>query len=514
MLTRRKLLKHGGIAALATTSPILFMRSVRAQAAAFDYYISPTGDDNNPGTLASPWSITALNSKMSVYSGKRVGIIGDVGGVQTPIQYGTVGGRQTTLYSMMQTINAGNQNAALYVNGGTSSASTYLGACTSAGAYKVGWAIIDAANPANGAPPVGAQAIIMGQPFYMTNPVPNIGYTTIDGLVLRNFNYAAIIFGDVQLATLYGVVIQNCKIYNGICATGDENPGAIFFGTISNPQVLNCLIYNCQTTGGTNNPWGLAGICSYKALGLVVTNCTIASCGYSIRQKDQHQWGTFSYNYFDNGNFGSATNRQNQDAIKGPIPGPGQTLTVHHNIIVGGGYWGYGEDTTKIDGSMNFYNNTFYTPPSVGAMALAAWFDSNPDAGLITWQNNIVYFNTFYVNQGGPFGCLSCQGGYGLSGASVDYNYYGAGMNFGTNTPYASLSSWRGLGYDAHSTSGANPFSGTPTTMVPSSFAITGAATTAGRNGTPCGALDGSGSVGCNLTSAPDPAAPVLTHVS
>jgi hypothetical protein len=518
MLTRRNLLKHSGIAALAVVGSDLFMRTARSQGASFDYYISPTGDDNNPGTLASPWSITALNSKMGTYSGKRIGIIGDVGGVQTPIQFGTVGGKQTTIYSMMQAINGGNQNAALRVNGGSSSASTYLGSCTSAGAYKVGWAIIDAANPANGAAPVGAQAIIMGQPFYQTTPVPNIGYTTIDGLVLRNFNYAAIIFGDVQLATLNGVIIQNCKIYNGICSTGDENPGAIFFGTIANPQVLNCLIYNCQTTGGTNNPWGLAGITSYKAQGLVVTHCTIASCGYSIRQKDTHQWGTFSYNYFDNGNFGSATNRQNQDALKGPIPGPGQTLTVHHNIIIGGGYWGFGEDGLKIDGSMNFYNNTFYTPPAVTAMALAAWFDTNPDAGSITWQNNLVYFNTYYVNQGGPFGCLGFQAAIGITGTSVDYNYYGTGMNFGTSSPFANLNLWRVLGFDSHSTSGGNPFSGTPTSQVPSSFAITGPATTAGRNGKPCGALDGSGTVGCNFAAAvagtPAPAAPVLTSVT
>ncbi len=411
MITRRNLLKNSGIAALAAASSNLLLRDASSQSAStFDYYISPTGDDNNAGTLASPWSITALNSKMTTYSGKRIGIIGDVGGVQTPIQHGTVGGVQTTIYSMMQTINGGNQNAALKINGGTSSAPTYLGSCTSAGVYQVGWAIIDAANPAGGAAPVGAQAIIMGQPFYQTTSVPNPGYTTIDGLVVRNFNYAGIIFGDVQTTTLYGVIIQNCHIYKGICSTSSENPGGIFLGTTSGAKVLNCLISNCQTTSGFA-PWGMGGITTYKALGLIVTRCTITGCGYS-------------------------------------------------------------------------------------------------------WYNNIVYFHTYYNNQGGPYACLSCQGGYGISGTSVDYNYYGTGMTFGTGSNLA-LGGWQGLGYDTHSTSGGSPFAGTPSSLVPSSFAITGIATTAGRGGAACGALDGSGTVGCNFTAAlPAPEAPVLIKVS
>ena len=84
------------IKAIATASG--FITSAIASAsytitsAVFDFFIAPNGDDNNPGTLSSPWSITAFNTKMSTYSGKKVGIIGDIAGVQTPIQFGTVGG--------------------------------------------------------------------------------------------------------------------------------------------------------------------------------------------------------------------------------------------------------------------------------------------------------------------------------------------------------------------------------------------------------------------------------------
>ena len=41
----------------------------------FDYYVSTTGSDSNAGTLASPWAITAINTKQATYAGKRVGLL-------------------------------------------------------------------------------------------------------------------------------------------------------------------------------------------------------------------------------------------------------------------------------------------------------------------------------------------------------------------------------------------------------------------------------------------------------
>jgi len=52
-----------------------------------------------------------------------------------------------------------------------------------------------------------------------------------------------------------------------------------------------------------------------------------------------------------------------------------------------------------------------------------------------------------------------------------------------------SLAAWQGLGYDANSVSGGSPFSGTPALANAASFAITGAAATAGKTGGPCGAI-------------------------
>jgi hypothetical protein len=434
---------------------------------------------------------------MAAYSGKRVGIIGDIAGVQTSIQQGSVGGVKTTLYSMMMVSNASNQVAVIKVNGGTAAASTYVASCDSTGTYKARWAVLDGSNPVGGTLPVGPQSCIIGQPFYMTAAVPNAGYTTLDGLVVRNFNYAGIIFGDIQVAQLLGVVIQNCLIENGICSTSAENPGGIFLGTTSGAKVFNTKILNCTTSGGSFNPWGMGGITTYKAVGLIVTGCTISGCGYAIQNKDGNQWGTYSYNYLDCGTFGSASNSQAANPIKSCIPGVGQTLTIHHNIIIGG-YWGWGEDGTNIDGSVNFYNNTLYTPPSATGMALAAWFKSNSDAS-IAWQNNVVYFSKYYNNQGGPFGCFSCQGGFGITASSVNFNYYGTGMTFGNTGAVANLAAWQALGFDKNSSSGASPFAQTPVSMVSASFAITGAPLVGAIGGKPLGALDGSGNVGAGF---------------
>jgi hypothetical protein len=102
--------------------------------------------------------------------------------------------------------------------------------------------------------------------------------------------------------------------------------------------------------------------------------------------------------------------------------------------------------------------------------------------------------------------------------SQCDYNAYGAGMTFGYGWnpgQYAlPFSTWKGYGLDAHSVQlASNPFTGTPSEANATSFAITGPATTAGVGGAMCGALDGSGPVGCNFAGSQGlvPKAPALT---
>ena len=85
-----------------------------------------------------------------------------------------------------------------------------------------------------------------------------------------------------------------------------------------------------------------------------------------------------------------------------------------------------------------------------------------------------------------------------------DSNYYLSNPQFsptGNALSLVSFASWQGLGFDVHSHTGGTPFSATPAALNISSFTVNpaSAAATGGIGGVMCGALDGSGSIGCNF---------------
>src|SRR5882724_10552131 len=65
--------------------------------ATFDFYISPTGVNTNVGSLASPWAITAINTKQSAYAGKRLGILPGTYDVSGLMYFGSASGHSTAL---------------------------------------------------------------------------------------------------------------------------------------------------------------------------------------------------------------------------------------------------------------------------------------------------------------------------------------------------------------------------------------------------------------------------------
>ena len=503
MISRRKILKGGAAAATILWVPLIGARRAFAQTAApFDYFISPTGDDNNPGTLASPWSITAFNSKQSTYSGKRVGIIGDVAGVQTPIQYGTVGGVKTTLY---QTLNSQANQPVLNLNGGTSSASTYIGSCNSSGVYTRGWAIIDAAQPGTGTHATLDASQLMGQNSNTSNQVPNPGYITIDGLTIRNFCYSGICFEYTGGATQSAVIVQNCELYGSNTSVSTNNPGAIRVDNTSGFRLLNCKIHDCQSTsGGTFYPYAYSAIMSYNSTGLTVTNCTFYNI-VSVQQKDASQDAVISYCYLDAGSFGAYSGNSFGTSYYEGTNAAGRTTTMHHNICLGM-IWNQNATGAAYDGNWQFYNNTCYINTSNPIFYL------NPAAGsTFHAYNNILYPQGSW---GTEYGSTKFIGANSTLAPQWDYNYYHTAPTFYTGS-LISYSSWQALGFDAHSHTGGLPFSGTPIAQVPTSFSVNASspAYTGGIGGAICGALDGSGTVGCNFSSAAPvlvPAAPSL----
>jgi hypothetical protein len=509
MISRRKVLKGGAAAALIASVPFINSRRAFAQSAGpFDYFISAKGDDNNAGTLASPWSITALNSKMSLYAGKRVGIIGDQG----VIQHGTIGGLPTTLYALYQLQNGNNQGCIINVNGGTSSASTYIASCNSAGAYTPRLAIIDFSNPIGGLVPTISGAA-MGQNLYGAS-YPNVGYITFDGITLRNFTVAGLMVSTLG-GTINGIVIQNCEIYNGGSVVSNNNPGAIVLGGAVNPVIHNNKIHDLQTIpGGADPKWGLSALRTYASTGIVFTNNTCYNCS-SLLTKDTHQWfANCSYNYLDHGVFGSAGPGGDLSfgSIVGQSPGAGQTSVIHHNIMLG--MMGmHPQDGASVAGGVQFYHNTVYGSPSYSGGFDALYADNAVSGAAMQFHHNIVYAANGYDHSQNSVYVTS---NIAVAGATFDSNVYGSnggGVSFGRAGNQAwSLAAWQAnTGCDSNSKLIAStPFTGTPTTQVPSSFAVGSSAVIGGVT---CGALDGTGPVGCNFGSGgggPVPMAPAL----
>jgi hypothetical protein len=523
MISRRKVLEGGAIAALVASVPLIQIRQARAQAVStFDYYISPNGDDNNSGTLASPWSITALNSKQSTYGGKRIGIIGDKG----LIQFGTVGGVRHTLYSLYQS--APHSSQVLVLNGGPSASQpTYLASCNSSGAYSARLAIIDASDPATGNKPTVEATLIAQNTYQGLGPVDNWGNVTVDGLTIRNFTFAALMFyGSQGTATqINNVIIKNCEIYNGQNVISNNNPGAIWFDGANGALVTNNSIHDLQTdSGGTTYPLALLGYIQFNSLAMKVTNCTFYNC-VAVSQKDSWQQLEVSYCYLGFGTFGSGYNGGAllTATVHNYLTQTGLTNNFHHNICIGPVDLD-GESTGQQNrGQVNIYNNTFYGPVVSGPHKMDALYcNLGNSGGRWSFYNNLVYSPYGYdgassSNKPGSIYITAINANSSWF-SQCDYNAYGAGMTFGYGWnagQYAlPISNWKGYGLDAHSiTLSSNPFTGTPSESNPTSFAISGPATTAGVGGAVCGAVDGSGPIGCNFVGSPAliPKAPSLT---
>src|SRR5688572_5831826 len=69
---RRRVLLGG--TALAAWTLVPRWANAQNSGAYFDYYISPTGSNNNPGTQSQPWALSALSTKPAI-AGKRIGLL-------------------------------------------------------------------------------------------------------------------------------------------------------------------------------------------------------------------------------------------------------------------------------------------------------------------------------------------------------------------------------------------------------------------------------------------------------
>ena len=226
-LSRRDLLLRSGALAGAITAGNLWIpRQAHAQTASFDYYIGPNGSDSNPGTQASPWAITAINSKRSMYAGKSVGLLDGV-----------------------YNINAITNAEGYWSHPGLQVASGTAGSPTVIAAVNPRQAILDGADSSGNIPTTESPAI--GQGYGGASGTSN-GYVTIDGLVVRNMYGSGIQFwysGTQSLtyvARITGVIVKNCEVYNirnRNTGTGN-NVGAVRFQAVNAGLIQNCELHD------------------------------------------------------------------------------------------------------------------------------------------------------------------------------------------------------------------------------------------------------------------------------
>ena len=355
----------------------------------FNFYISPAGDNNNSGTLVSPWSITALNSKQSTYAGKRVGILPGI------YRYGTVGGVKTSLYTLCQALPSGATPSrfALNVNGGTSTP-TYLGTSDALGNYSPRTATLDASDPLSGALPSNGYGLI-GQGFSGGGgpAQPNCGWVTFDGLSITNCYMNGIGFYPQNQVTSYpytgsilnvNIRIQNCEVY-GITGDGNNNMGGIAVYSCIGAYIGNNRLHDITGTGNQGN---VNGIHTFGCRSNIYELNTIYNVPTGIHDKNQglgNGNSTIRYNFVECITALTSAPAALQDCAGGSA---GDTQIVHHNIFYlpsGAQAAPFSDFTVPCPSALQFYNNTCVYGTNAGPGVCPTIFSGN-----VSVYNNII----------------------------------------------------------------------------------------------------------------------------
>lgn len=309
-------------------------------AAAFNFFISPTGSDGNLGTLASPWAITSLrdnNSNNSLIHGQRIGLLP---GTYT-INFSS--GNNPTDFA----------SPCLHLPAGNSSASTYLASCDSGGNYSARSAVIlipGSNTTAN---------CLIGQ------DANGNGFWHIDGVVFDGggtypstggFTISLMCYEPIGLSAGQ-VIVENCEWRNLISPTGSGgNITYMFFDNVANAIIRNNYFHDFTHS---SDPFHGHAIECYNCSGIEISHNTFVNCLSCIDFKVGDVAGNVYANYF------GLTNAAGVSPIYG-FDGDQLKLTnipnvLHHNIIESNGQVRANDvSNTEILQSITWYNNTTY----------------------------------------------------------------------------------------------------------------------------------------------------------
>jgi hypothetical protein len=498
--SRRDVLSRGAGALCVLALPeFVFQKAFGQSTTTFDYYISPTGSDSNPGTQASPWAITSLqdtNSNNSKIAGKKVGMLAGT--------YAT---------SSLQSGSTPNdyQHPVLNLPQGSSGSPTVLQSVSGPGTV-----ILDNSTSSTQNPLVGQN--------------PNLaGYWTLDGVTIKGNNstaqaflvsgrYSAYSYTNSSAAAAFGVTVQNCEIYNMyITGAVGSNYGGMIMQGVQGAIIRNNYIHDI--TKPSDQPH-----ChcyeEYGCLGSQIHYNTFANCpGGGMDLKAGVSGADVAYNYFYSVGTATAGNGiaavTGADGAEGGPNSPGTANVVHHNIFDSCGEPHAGDVNSVSAQNLYYYNNTIYDTRS-GSIVVVDLRETSGNKAQ--FYNNILV--TTANSGGGNYGILALASGDFSNVSNNCYFLHSSSGGWGLGALFNSLSAWQAASGapDAHSIA-ANPVFASAITPG------TGSAQFKLGSGSPClgtgtggvnmGAWDGTVTqIGSNFSAAaqsPTPAAPRLS---
>lgn len=413
----------------------------------FDFYISPTGSDSNPGTLASPWAITALMSKTSTIAGKTVGLLD--GTYDVPNGYDDNWGG--SLQHHGQRITAA----------GTSGART----------------VIQSVNPRGATlqPAAGVTFSII---------TLDAAYVTLKDII---FNAGSIVT-SIRFWGDYGT-IEGCQ-FEAAQANTNDNAGHIYFKAHDAPKVQYPTFRNCHFKGLANlsgaNPNNRTvnanHIHGFAVYGALIEGCTFRDSYAPLRPK--YDWAAYTFRnnlvYDCQQGLVHICTDQSSVAIRN---------TVNNNLFIGtsvstpcsmGDYlYATGQRAALVD----YFNNTsvcVYLSDGSDQRWWRSAGETPNSGGTSKFYNNIFHY------AGTPSGThvtftFGGEAGAGVSDlfSLMNYNGYPSGwfkVNQGDfytpDASYSTLAAWNAAsGFEAGSVQATPSFSvGTGTT--PSNYTL------------------------------------------
>lgn len=432
LVSRRELVRAGALLIPAAVgAPWIFSRAQAATTPTFDYYISPSGSDGNAGTQASPWAITAINTKRSTYKGRRVGLLDGTYNVRSLIQAGNGDGYTCAL----------NMNGA----GGSSASPTVIQA------VNPGAAIIDGGLPTVNTPTIGTSD-------------GSTGYITIDGLKIINGGCKTIHFGLYSGSNLNipGWVIQNCEISGQNCVNVGRGVTAGNYACIEIQGGIGAIIRNnylhgnIGNAGPTNGNHFTSTVQWYCLSTLYEYNTCIGPGFYG--KEGGNAGTTIRYNYVDNSGWSQVQGIE--DFVNDTSTSTGLTTTIHHNVlkVLMNDMRPTLNQADYLADKFICYNNTFVGLS--GGQTSGILIKTN--SGLATYYNNInsmaasgdVQFNTINVDGPGVWD-------YNLYFSTGTYEYgYFTSKATGARSGSSTLAGWKAamsVACEAHAQDHVNP---------------------------------------------------------